>query len=232
MQSYAGGLPVQPGISGLAVASLVCGTLGLVSFCLLLPSVLGIVFGAVALPMIKRGEARGKGLAISGIVTAIVGLILGVCIWTLFLLSPDIMPVKGAQVSTSVVDRLRSMGALHEGEDIEYLCPTGWFTIAESGLIITDQRLVIYDDHGNLESCDLVDVVAIEFDPSVDWFDDGQFVIELENGDELFFLVSAEQGGDKMFDRHLRRKVTEARRAAAKAAPKSELTPLTDDENP
>ena len=111
VQPYASGAIWPVRTSGFAIASLACGIVGLLSFCLFMPSVLSIVFGGVALPAIKAGQARGKGLAISGIITGITGLILGLLGWIVFLNSPDTLPVKGSSISTSDVEKLRSMGA-------------------------------------------------------------------------------------------------------------------------
>ena len=54
--------------SGYAIASLICGICGMATCCLFVPSILAIVFGAVALPAIRQGQTRGRGLAISGII--------------------------------------------------------------------------------------------------------------------------------------------------------------------
>ncbi len=215
--------------SGFAIASLACGIVGLLSFCLFLPSALGVIFGGVALPAIKAGQARGKGLAVSGIITGITGVLLGLVLWIVFLNSPDTVVVKGSLVSTSDVEKLRSIGALLDDESIEYLCPTGMFSVVESGLIITAERLVIYDDQSAPESCKLSDIAAIEFTPAGNWIDDALFIIELDNGDELFFPISTEWGGDRVFERRLRRMVTEVRTAAGRPAPESELSPLEPD---
>ena len=68
------GIPTQPKTSGLAIASLVCGIL---SLCLLLPALLGIIFGIIALRQINgsAGVITGKGLAIGGLVTSALGII-------------------------------------------------------------------------------------------------------------------------------------------------------------
>ncbi len=229
VQPYASGTIWPVRTSGFAIASLACGIVGLLSFCLFMPSVLSIVFGGVALPAIKAGQARGKGLAISGIITGIAGLILGLLLWIFVLNTPETLPVKGSTVATSDVEKLRSMGALLEGERIEYLCPTGMFSVVESGVIITAERLVIYDDQSAPESCILTDIAAIEFTPAANWIDDAAFIIELDNGDELYFLISAGSGGDRVFERRLRRLATEARIAAGRPAPDSELAPLEPD---
>lgn len=62
----------QPG-NGLAIASLVCGIVGLLIFWIIL-SPLAIIFGGVGLSKANKG-AKYKGLAIAGLVLGIVGII-------------------------------------------------------------------------------------------------------------------------------------------------------------
>ncbi|MGH9188847.1 MAG: DUF4190 domain-containing protein [Acidimicrobiales bacterium] len=75
--------PPQPPASsgrtnGMAVASLVCGILGLVLPFVFLPAILALVFGYVGRRQIAdRGEA-GQGMATAGIVLGWVGLVLTV----------------------------------------------------------------------------------------------------------------------------------------------------------
>lgn len=64
--------------SGLAIASLVLGILGLLSGWAVFGGVLGLVgviLGIVALVKVKNGTASGKGMAIGGIVTGALGMI-------------------------------------------------------------------------------------------------------------------------------------------------------------
>ena len=58
----------------MAVASLVCGVLGL---CLLLPSLFGVIFGIIALVKINKshGALTGSGLAIGGLVTSALSVV-------------------------------------------------------------------------------------------------------------------------------------------------------------
>lgn len=71
--------PQAVGTNGMAIASLVCSVFGWVC---LIGSILGLVFGFIALGQIKRTGQRGRGLAIAGIVIGAVGTVL--CIgWVL-----------------------------------------------------------------------------------------------------------------------------------------------------
>jgi hypothetical protein len=52
--------------NGLAIAALVCGICG---FLYLIPAILGLIFGIIALRQTKRDGTDGRGMAIAGIVT-------------------------------------------------------------------------------------------------------------------------------------------------------------------
>lgn len=62
---------------GLAIASMVCGIVGLFIFGIVL-GILAIIFGAISIGKIKRsgGYLRGKGMAVAGLVLGIVGIAL------------------------------------------------------------------------------------------------------------------------------------------------------------
>jgi hypothetical protein len=57
--------PQQGGTNGMAIAAMVCGICG---FACLVPGLVGIVLGIIALPQIKRSGQAGRGMAITGIV--------------------------------------------------------------------------------------------------------------------------------------------------------------------
>jgi len=68
--------PLQPKTSGMAIASLVCG---IVAFCVpLLPGIAGIILGIIAIRKINSsgGTIGGKGLAIGGLVTSGVSMLI------------------------------------------------------------------------------------------------------------------------------------------------------------
>jgi hypothetical protein len=62
---------------GLAIAALVSGIAGM-TFVPLLGSVLGIIFGIIALGRVRESRRGGRGLAIAGIATGAAGLLLGI----------------------------------------------------------------------------------------------------------------------------------------------------------
>ena len=77
--SYGTNVPSRSLPKGLAVASLVLGILGLFTSFFLLGGLLGLVaviLGVLALGKIKRGEADGRGLALGGIITGALAMLL------------------------------------------------------------------------------------------------------------------------------------------------------------
>jgi hypothetical protein len=74
-------LPLQPSVktNGMAIASLVLGIVGLVTFFWLgaIPLILSIIFGGIVLGQVKKNpDMKGKGMAVAGLVLGIVGLVL------------------------------------------------------------------------------------------------------------------------------------------------------------
>jgi prepilin-type processing-associated H-X9-DG protein len=74
---YAMGPMVGPATSGLAIASLICG---LIFFIPLIPALLALIFGFIALRHTKDGQMGGRGLAVAGMICAGASLMLwGTC---------------------------------------------------------------------------------------------------------------------------------------------------------
>jgi hypothetical protein len=73
--------PVGPETSGLAIASLVLGIIGLVGIPLI-PPILAVVFGHVALGRIRasNGQITGRELAIVGVVLGWVGVAISIVV--------------------------------------------------------------------------------------------------------------------------------------------------------
>jgi hypothetical protein len=66
--------------NGFCVASLVLGIIGLPAACVILPSVLAIIFGVIGLNQVSKGAegGGGRGMAIAGIVCGAIGGLIGI----------------------------------------------------------------------------------------------------------------------------------------------------------
>lgn len=62
--------PAAPPTSGMAVASLVLGIVGITIgwFLLAVPSILAVIFGHIGLSETSKGHKTGKGMAVAGLV--------------------------------------------------------------------------------------------------------------------------------------------------------------------
>ncbi len=70
------GSGIAPPTSGLAIASLVCGILGLTT-CLLVPGIPAVICGHMALSQIDKSPApvAGRGMALAGLITGYVAVV-------------------------------------------------------------------------------------------------------------------------------------------------------------
>lgn len=62
--------------SGLAIASLICGIVGLIPCCFTLPSIAALITGGIAMSKIKASGQGGKNLAIAGLVLGCIGIVI------------------------------------------------------------------------------------------------------------------------------------------------------------
>ncbi|YCK40399.1 DUF4190 domain-containing protein [Actinomadura sp. ATCC 39365] len=77
------GAPQQPrSTNGMAVASLILGIVGLITCGA--TSIVGVILGHIALNRIKRSGEEGQGMAMGGLVTSYIMVVLFVLFWILF----------------------------------------------------------------------------------------------------------------------------------------------------
>lgn len=71
---------------GLAIASMVLGIISVVCCCawyIAIPvAIIGLVLGCISLKKISEGVADGKGMAMTGLVLSVVGIVAGI-IWAI-----------------------------------------------------------------------------------------------------------------------------------------------------
>ena len=217
--------------SGLAIASLVCGILGVVSCCAFLPGIVAVTFGGVALPAIRRQEAGGFGLAVSGMCLGAFSLILGIVVWALVAASPATTPIPGRELSAEYRAILEELEVISADESIELFCTDGFFSIREGGVVLTSGRVIAYHERGDSESIALADVKDITFTPGANWMEYGQFLLEADDGQLMVFQVDSMDHGDRLFFRTLRRLVDRARESAGKVPARVKIAGENGDPN-
>jgi len=67
------GFPQPQKTNGMAIASLVLSLLGC--------SLLGVIFGGIAISQINKGQGTGKGLAIAGLIIGAIGFVFTLIFW-------------------------------------------------------------------------------------------------------------------------------------------------------
>ena len=98
------GLPVKPKGSGMAIASLVLGIVGIIPCFCAIPSLLAVIFGAVSL----MKDTAAKGLAIAGLVLGLMGFMVAPVSIALYL--PAIQAAREAARRSSCVVKLKNIG--------------------------------------------------------------------------------------------------------------------------
>lgn len=74
-----GGPVALPARNGLGVAALVLGILSIFPLDLLfIPGILAVIFGIIGRRRARRGEATNGGMALAGLITGVIGLLIGV----------------------------------------------------------------------------------------------------------------------------------------------------------
>lgn len=204
------GLP--PRTSGLAIASLILGILGLPMCCVFVMSGLAVLFGFIALPPIRRFEARGRGLAIAGILLGILGMVIGSAFWATTIFSAKPVLMSGTSVKPAQTSALQKAGILQSDEKIEWLYAVSPADPTANGVLLTDRRLVEFTAGKPTHFCDLRDVSTVNQNAASPFRIVDTYELILDNGKKLTFMIMG--GGQKEkddFAAALRKRVNELR---------------------
>ena len=123
-------IPTQPTTSGMAIAVLILGVCG---FCAgIFTSLPGIILGIISLGKIKRsnGQLKGRGLAIGGIVTASVAMVLQVAVILLAILMPALAQTRSLAsrlvCGTNLSGLSKAMFVYANDYDEKFPTPENW----------------------------------------------------------------------------------------------------------
>lgn len=94
----------QQPTNGLAIASMICGILGILGMCGygvggFIPAVLAVIFGHISRGQIRRGHGQGDGMAVSGLIMGYISLGVAVAV-ILVLLFVFIIAIVGGAASS------------------------------------------------------------------------------------------------------------------------------------
>jgi hypothetical protein len=120
MEAHPPVLPAQPPTSGLAIASVICGPLGVLTAGL--SGIAAVITGHMALSAIKRsgGMLKGSGLAITGLVTGYLSLLIMPIAILAGLAAPVILKQRQAADRTEMTNNARMLHLALIEFDSEY----------------------------------------------------------------------------------------------------------------
>ena len=103
-------LPPAAGTNGMAIASLVCSLLGLLCG---IGSILGLIFGFMALGQINKTGQGGRGMAMAGIVIGAISLVLSIVVGIIFAMNGSGSNTKSSAPAVVItVDHQPALAAL------------------------------------------------------------------------------------------------------------------------
>lgn len=127
--------------------------------------------------------------------------------------APEIEAQPGNRVAKRHKDTLRDVGALKPGERIAWFYSDGLFSADEGAYFFTEERLVLYSAEWDPpeESIPLGEIADVDIQRSDTWLDDSVVYVTLDDGEELFFPVSAEKDLDIRYVDALREQIAKNR---------------------
>ncbi len=132
-------------------------------------------------------------------------LVLGGIIWFFFvivMLMPETGVISGDALSDSDRQILLDEGYLLDNEKVLSFYSSGLWSIREDGNLLTDERVVSYEVQGGekyFAAVPYTEIADIEVTFSQSWFEDTQIVVTTNDGEDIYLIVSPEEGGDRAF---------------------------------
>ncbi len=138
--------------------------------------------------------------------------IIAICVAVIFVLglgalmvigivSPETYIYEADEIPEKYVDRVRELGLLEDGEQIQMFYSDGLFKIEEGLYFLTDRKLALYaeewDDPRLIVPYNDVARFQVEYDDS--FLNDSYITLETYEQGEVSFPISSERGRDKKF---------------------------------
>lgn len=107
----------------------------------------------------------------------------------------------GRQVPARVIRKVRSLGLIEQGEEIQYLYSGGTLRVEEDLSFFPQKRLVLHCEEWENPtiSVALRDIASITPTMSDSFVDDTYLAVKCEDGTELTVNLGSDGGGDKRF---------------------------------
>lgn len=129
---------------------------------------------------------------------------------TIGLLGPSTAVQTGDQISPDDVALLRAEGIVDGDERIVMLYSAGLFSVREEGNVITDRRVISYEEFEDeiwLMSTAFEDIQAVSVEETGDFLSDTVIMVTPNVGEQYLLFASTENGGDERFVAEIRNRM-------------------------
>lgn len=177
------------------------------------------VYASFAYHRIRRREDSGYRATKRWMKFASVPI--GILVFALFAavlagsLGPSTAVIPGDELKQADREGLIGEGVVEDGERIVYFYSSGLFSVLEEGNVITDRRVISYEDLGyglEIESASFSEIESVDLESQGDIWNDTLISVTLLDGSIFYLIASAEAGGDQRFIDELETRVEEANR--------------------
>jgi len=171
MESLPPAMPVQQPTSGLAIASVICGPLGFLTVGL--SGIAAVITGHMALGAIKRsgGMLKGSGMAIAGLITGYISILILPIAVLAGLAAPVILKQRHAADRTEVISNVKILNlSLMEFEEEYGSVPADKLAANESAFTgYTGARVLEQLKAAGIER-DVERLLAVRGEPGANWY--------------------------------------------------------------
>lgn len=122
---------------------------------------------------------------------------------------PDTKVIVGAEIKQPTRDAIVKIIPLNPGETIEFFYGAGFASFEEDGNLITNQRVVsYYEDEDRIDVSELKyeDIKEFYVTYSEDWLEDSEVYLYDSDDNEVFLLLSNEEGVDRIAVEYIRQR--------------------------